>query len=137
MTAAPASRAAFSEAKVPLAGSRLMKRSLKLTPPMALPMGGMRMSLTMEVTILPKAAPMTTPTARSTTLPRMANSLNSLSMLIAFWKECLNELFFVQKSADRFDSFVGRLFGHEGFNLGFELINQLLLFRGQVGWGLS
>src|SRR4030081_2309340 len=59
-----------------------MKRSAKLTPPIALPMGGIRMSLTMEVTILPKAAPRTTPTARSTTLPRMANSLNSFSIPI-------------------------------------------------------
>src|SRR5450432_2588110 len=37
---------------------------------------------TSEVTIFPNAAPMTTPTARSTTLPRAANSLNSLRMLI-------------------------------------------------------
>jgi len=40
-------------------------------------MGGMMISLTSELTILPKAAPMITPMARSSTLPRMANSLNS------------------------------------------------------------
>ena len=40
------------------------------------------MSLTREETIFPKAAPMTTPTAISTTLPRRAKSLNSLSMLM-------------------------------------------------------
>src|SRR4249920_3345761 len=42
---------------------------------------GMMMSPTSEVTIAPKAAPMMTPTARSTTLPFMANSRNSFSML--------------------------------------------------------
>ena len=31
----------------------------------------------------PKLAPMITPTARSTTLPRMMNVLNSLSMVLA------------------------------------------------------
>ena len=46
----------------------------------ASPTGGMMTSLTSEVTIVPKAAPMMTPTARSTTLPRIANSLNSLNM---------------------------------------------------------
>src|ERR1051326_2634405 len=43
-------------------------------------MGGVMMSLTSELTMLVKAAPMTTPTARSTTLPRMANFLNSEKM---------------------------------------------------------
>src|SRR5689334_11620783 len=41
----------------------------------------MMMSVTSESTILPKAAPMMTPTARSTTLPRNANFLNSWSMV--------------------------------------------------------
>src|SRR5438552_1984233 len=48
---------------------------------MSSPKGGMTMSLTNEVTILPKAAPMMTPIAKSTTLPRMANSRNSLSIV--------------------------------------------------------
>src|SRR5436190_23973863 len=93
MTAAPASLALASEVIGSplgnrLVGSRLMNRSLKLTPPMILPMGGMRMSLTMEVTILPKAPPIITPTARSTTLPFRANSLNSFNMLMVFrWVE--------------------------------------------------
>ena len=38
---------------------------------MIAPITGMKMSPTIESTILPKAAPMTTPTARSTTLPLM------------------------------------------------------------------
>src|SRR4030095_8150846 len=42
---------------------------------------GMMMSPTSDVTIAPKAAPMITPTARSTTLPFIANSRNSFSML--------------------------------------------------------
>src|SRR5215813_10597328 len=43
-------------------------------------MVGMMMSFTSEVTIAPNAAPMMTPTARSTTLPFIANSRNSFSM---------------------------------------------------------
>src|SRR5262252_5537795 len=58
-----------------------MKRLEKSTLPRSSPKGGIRMSLTSEVTILPKAAPMTRPTARSTTLPRIAKSRNSLSMV--------------------------------------------------------
>src|SRR5258708_6033273 len=42
---------------------------------------GMMMSATKDVTIEPNAAPMITPTARSTTLPRMANFLNSSSIV--------------------------------------------------------
>ena len=38
---------------------------------------GITTSPTNELTILPKAPPMITPTAISTTLPRMANFLNS------------------------------------------------------------
>src|SRR5215475_248543 len=44
------------------------------------PMIGMMTSPTSEVTMAPNAAPMMTPTARSTTLPFMANSRNSLSI---------------------------------------------------------
>src|SRR5258705_4233914 len=39
-------------------------------------------SPTSEATILPKAPPITTPTARSTTLPFIANSLNSEARLM-------------------------------------------------------
>src|SRR6476660_3900857 len=41
---------------------------------------GVSRSLVKAVTTEPKAAPMTTPTARSTTLPRRMNCLNPLSM---------------------------------------------------------
>src|SRR5215472_4352474 len=44
---------------------------------------GITMSLTSESTILANAAPMITPTARSTTLPLAANSLNSDAKLIS------------------------------------------------------
>src|SRR6187200_1571907 len=44
----------------------------------------MKMSPTSDVTIAPNAAPMMTPTARSTTLPRMANFLNSSSIALPF-----------------------------------------------------
>src|SRR4051794_22191808 len=43
-------------------------------------MTGVMMSTTSELTIAPKAAPMITPMARLTTLPRNANFLNSSSM---------------------------------------------------------
>jgi hypothetical protein len=39
-------------------------KSLKLTPPINKPTGGMMTSPTKEETILPKAAPMMTPTAK-------------------------------------------------------------------------
>ena len=46
-------------------------------------MGGIKMSLTSEVTIFPKAAPRMIPMAMSSTFPRMANSLNSFSMFLS------------------------------------------------------
>src|SRR2546430_17325602 len=55
-----------------------MYSDLKSSPPVSLPMGGMITSLTRLVTIDPKAAPTTTATARSMTLPRSRNALNSL-----------------------------------------------------------
>ena len=39
------------------------------------------MSSTIELTILPNAAPMITPIARSITLPRRTNFLNSCNMV--------------------------------------------------------
>ena len=45
----------------------------KSSPPEMAPMIGMIMSPTKEFIIAPNAAPMMTPTARSTTLPRKAN----------------------------------------------------------------
>src|SRR6187200_3542574 len=45
------------------------------------PMIGMMSSPTSDVTIAPKAAPMMTPTARSITLPRIANFLNSSNII--------------------------------------------------------
>src|SRR5438309_10479867 len=78
MTAAPAALASACDLYSPPV--RLMYLSAKFTLPIALPMGGMMMSLTIEVTILPNAPPMMMPTAMSTTLPRIANSLNSLTI---------------------------------------------------------
>src|SRR4029078_8638508 len=60
-----------------------MSGLLKRRPPKMRPMIGMMMSVTSESTILPKAAPMITPMARSTTLPRNANFLNSWSICIS------------------------------------------------------
>src|SRR5712671_4631841 len=82
MTAAPAALASASDLYSPPV--RLMYLSAKFTLPIALPMGGMMMSLTIEVTILPNAPPMMIPTAMSTTLPRIANSLNSLTIPMTF-----------------------------------------------------
>src|SRR5271163_1685820 len=55
------------------------KKLAKSTPPRPRPMGGISTSLTRELTMPVKDAPMITPTARSTTLPRTANFLNSVS----------------------------------------------------------
>ena len=54
---------------------------LKSTFPSTRPMGGMITSATSELVIFPNAAPMITPTARSTTLPRAMNVLKALSMV--------------------------------------------------------
>src|SRR6187551_847274 len=51
-------------------------------PPVTAPITGMITSPTSEFTIPEKAAPIITPTARSTTLPRSANFLNSSSMTV-------------------------------------------------------
>src|SRR5215471_6981947 len=56
-----------------------MKRFVKSTPRRRSPIGGMITSCTNDDTIFPNAPPMITPTARSMTLPRIANSLNSLN----------------------------------------------------------
>jgi hypothetical protein len=45
------------------------------------PIGGIITSLTNALTMVDEAAPITIPTAISTTLPRNANSLNSLSIV--------------------------------------------------------
>src|SRR5258705_5656649 len=73
----------FSNTGLP-AGSVPMcsARSLKLMLPINRPIGGMMTSATSELTILPNAAPITTPTARSMTLPFIANSLNSEARLM-------------------------------------------------------
>ncbi|MNW08895.1 hypothetical protein D3C71_2057640 [compost metagenome] len=61
-----------------------MARSLKSTPPIRMPSGGMIRSPTNEETILPNAAPMMIPTAISTTLPLTAKALNSFSTPIGY-----------------------------------------------------
>jgi len=67
---------------VPSTTKRLEKSSL----PNTMPAIGMIRSLTIDVTILPNAPPMITPTARSITLPLTANSLNSCIMpMFASW----------------------------------------------------
>src|SRR5882672_8029392 len=66
----------------------------KSSPPVTKPIGGIRISFTSEVTILPKAAPMMTPTARSIALPLTANSLNSFHMwLISSDDDDVDQLF--------------------------------------------
>ena len=46
---------------------------VKSTPPNTIPSNGVIISFTKELTILPNAAPITTPTAKSTTFPLKAN----------------------------------------------------------------
>src|SRR3569833_4365098 len=55
------------------------------------PISGMMTSPTSEVTMAPNAAPMMTPTARSMTLPFMANSRNSLSIRMPFSSTALTK----------------------------------------------
>ncbi|CKG22296.1 Uncharacterised protein [Streptococcus pneumoniae] len=55
-------------------------KSVKSTPPNTIPSNGVMISFTKELTILPNAAPITTPTAKSITFPLKANFLNSFHM---------------------------------------------------------
>ncbi len=63
---------------------RMTKRLVKsILPPKRVEIRGITMSLTKESTIFPKAPPIMTPTARSTTLPRTAKARNSFIILDA------------------------------------------------------
>ncbi len=66
----------------PSIAGRVMTNAEKSAFPNAHAIRGMMTSSTSDVVILPNAAPITTPTARSTTFHFIANSLNSLNMLI-------------------------------------------------------
>ena len=66
-----------ASAVVPVAGVITYLRSVKLIPPINNPITGITTSFTKEVAIAVNAPPMMTPTARSNTLPREINSLNS------------------------------------------------------------
>ena len=52
-------------------------KSVKLTPPIKIPISGVKIFSTRLETIFPKAAPIITPNAISITLPLAINSLNS------------------------------------------------------------
>src|SRR5215831_13493353 len=67
----------------------------------------MMMSLTSDVTTAPNAAPIMTPTARSRTLPRIANSLNSLNM-VSPANDLSNSVLCLQKFEQRFIKQIGR-----------------------------
>src|SRR5215471_16971169 len=68
----------------------MMNWLVKSRPPKMRPTTGMMRSFTSESTILPKAAPMMTATARSTTLPLSAKLRKSLSIDI-FDSPCLRQ----------------------------------------------
>jgi hypothetical protein len=81
MIGAPAASASATLPKLePIV--RFTNKLLKSTLPISKPIGGMMTSLTSDVTILPNAAPMMMPMAMSMTLPRIANSLNSFSIVV-------------------------------------------------------
>src|SRR5580658_9361489 len=69
-----------TSATLPAAGFNTHFSAAKSTPPVIRPIGGMMIWSTRLLTMAPKAAPMITPTARSTTLPRAMNSRNSLNI---------------------------------------------------------
>src|SRR5271166_3735392 len=71
-----------------------MRWSVKSTPPVSMPSGGIITSLRKEETIFPNAPPMITPTAMSTTLPLTANSLNSSTIFMdlrSLWDASLGD----------------------------------------------
>src|SRR5437762_6721547 len=65
-----------------LAARRITNLFEKSSPPVSRLIGGMTMSFTSELIIPPNAAPIITPTARSTALPFTANSLNSFQIFL-------------------------------------------------------
>jgi len=75
----------------------VIERLVKSTPPARRPTMGMTISLTSELTMAVKARPTATLTARSTTEPRLINSMNSLRKedcsFLTFSIACLVELF--------------------------------------------
>src|SRR3982751_1855864 len=87
----------------------------KSRPPKMRPTTGMTRALTSESTILPNAAPMITPTARSTTFPLSANSRNSLANDIGRRSFCL--LSCRACAAGRLDSGLSALPGSDAHHL--------------------
>ena len=66
------------------AGLRMMFSWLRSMSPKIQPMNGMNTSLTRDVVILPNAPPTMTPTAMSSTLPRVMKSRNSFAIFFIF-----------------------------------------------------
>src|SRR2546425_3113770 len=83
-----ASAGVWNAAEPSFAARKMTNLFEKSSPPLRTLIGGMITSFTSEVITEPKAAPIITPTARSTALPFTANSLNSfhafLTQLISF-----------------------------------------------------
>src|SRR5213079_3067585 len=75
---------------------------------------GMITSPTSEVTMPPKAAPMMTPTARSTTLPFIANSLNSFSMAKSSPRRRAFSVSAMRRLVDQAGMHHGTAHGHAG-----------------------
>src|SRR3954467_13630363 len=80
MTGTPLVLASASDIGTPLELSSVRNMLEKSMRPSSSPNGGMITPSTRVVTILPNAAPMITPTARSTTLPRAMKLRNSFNM---------------------------------------------------------
>src|SRR5881396_2424127 len=95
------------------------------------------MSPTKDVMILPNAPPMMIPTAMSTTLPRIANSLNSLTIPMTLLLLLVGLL--AEQAADGVAGFLGRVrsgLTGEGFlHLRGEVVDDLLLFGRELGGG--
>src|SRR5215208_1431903 len=68
----------------PVAAFSTIFSSLKSTPPRRTPTGGMMMSLTSELTTVPRAVPMMTPIASARALVLSRNSRNCLTMRVSF-----------------------------------------------------
>ncbi|TAF65319.1 MAG: EamA/RhaT family transporter [Cytophagales bacterium] len=65
-----------------------------------MPIGGINISFTKEVTILPKAPPITTAIAKSTTLPCTAKSLNSWKNFFIYLSFCFKSIYKSQKKIE-------------------------------------
>lgn len=95
----------------------LLPFSVNVSPPKSgtfaiAEINGVNKSATSAFTIVPNAAPTTTPTAKSTTFPRSRNCLNSLSILQLYQISCSYEVSHMEVVIGNNSGFLGIYLKH-------------------------